>query len=266
MHRSLRLLAVAQASVAAYVDYLQQVDKELLSLYDIFPKTNAMEDVIKFHSSLCAIMEENALPLVGIKVLPPSSEAVMALRGTRAVCVPVFSNMFQRGATSIKKDRLQYVEATICLEMARLLDECDTVDSAVANTVSFSPGIEVNGSRFPFYAPTLTALACDLTGCVNVVKGKDIPMSNEEKLNIVHHRFVLTHNQEPVQVGGGKHCMDTPFAAVVAAAEYVRAMKAPRKRNLYVFCGGVCSRTPVQAGTYAFEWGRLGRQTYSVLP
>jgi 2-keto-4-pentenoate hydratase len=266
MHRSLKFLAVPQTTVAAYVDYLLKVDKELPSLNDIFPKSNAIEDVVKFHSSLCEAMEKNAFPLVGIKVLPPSCEAVVTLRGTRAVCVPVFSNMFQREGTSVKKDRLQYVDAAICMELEGRLDECDTADSAAKNVVSFSPGIEVNGSRFPFYAPTVTAMACDLAGCVNISKGKSISMGKDEKANIASHRFVLTHNQEPVQVGAGRQCMDAPFSAVVAAAEYVKAMKAPRDRSLYVFCSGVCSRTPVQAGTYAFEWGRWGRLSYSVLP
>ncbi|KPA83062.1 putative mitochondrial hypothetical protein [Leptomonas pyrrhocoris] len=266
MRSSSRFLAAAQTPLSAYVDYLQRVDKELPSLHEIFPKSNAIEDVIKFHSSLCALMEENAFPLVGIKVLPPSSEAVRTLKGTRPVCVPVFANMFQRGPMSVKNDRLQYVEAAICFEMARLLDECDTVDSAASNVVSLSPSIEVNGSRFPFYAPTLASLACDLAGCVNIAKGKGIQVGSEEKVHVAHHRFVLTHNQEPVQVGGGKQCMETPFAAVVAAAQYVKAMKAPRERNLYVFCGGVCNRTPAQSGTYAFEWGKWGRLTYSLLP
>lgn len=266
MRSSFKLLVATKASVAAYIDYLQQVDKELPSLNEIFPKTNSIEDVIQFHSSLCSAMEANNFPLVGIKVLPQSCEAVTTLRGTRAVCVPVFSNMLQRGLLSAKKNRLQYVEAAICFKMERLQDECDTVDTAVANTISFAPSIEVSGSRFPFYAPTLTAMACDLAGCVNISKGDDVPMSNDAKTSILHYRFVLTHNQVPVQVGSCKLCMDSPFSAIVAAAEYAKAMKAPRKRSLYVFCGGVCSRTPAQAGTYAFEWGCFGRQTYSVLP
>lgn len=266
MRSTSRLLTVASAQLAAYVDYLQQADKELPSLHEVFPKSNTVEDVVKFHSSLCEVMEKNALPLVGIKVLPPSCEAVMTLRGTRAVCVPVFSSMFQRPATSMRKDRLQFVEATICMEVAGLLDTCDNVDTAATSVLSFSPGIEVNGSRFPFYAPTVTAMACDLAGCVNIVKGTDVTMGVSERANITTHRFVLTHNQEPLQVGSGRQCMESPFSAVVAAAEYAKAMKAPRNRSLFVFCGGVSPRTPVQPGTYAFEWGSWGRATYSVLP
>lgn len=260
------VFAAAQTSVAAFVDYLQRVDKELPSLHEIFPKSDAIEDVVKFHSSLCAIMEQNAFPLVGVKVLPPSCEAVMTLRGSRAVCVPIFSNMLQRGQTSVKNDRLQYVEASICVEVERLAEGCDSVESAATSSIAFAPGIEVSGSRFPFYAPTLTALACDLGGCVNIEKGRDVPMGSNEKSSIASHRFVLTHNAEPVQVGAGKQCLDSPFSAVVAAAEYAKALKVSHEKNLYVFCGGVCSRVPVQAGTYAFEWGHFGRTSYTVLP
>lgn len=266
MRRTLRFFSAAPSPIATYIEYLQRVDKELPALHDVFPKSAAMEDVTKFHSSLCAEMEKNDYPLVGIKVFPPSCEAVMTLRGTRSVCVPIFSNMIQRGATSIRNDRLQYVDATVCVEVQRLVEECDTVESATKNSTSFCPGIEVSGSRFPFFPPTLSAMACDLGGCVGIEKGVPVPLDKGARALVATHRFVLTHNEEPVQVGAAKMCMESPFAAVVAAAEYVKALKAPRGRKLYVFCGGVCSRTPVQAGTYAFEWGHFGRVSYSVLP
>ncbi|CAJ1031552.1 hypothetical protein Q4I30_005866 [Leishmania utingensis] len=266
MRYSLRLLSATRAPLADYIEYLRQVDKELPSLHEIFPKSNVVEDVVKFHASLCAAMEENAYPLIGFKVLPPEHEAITTLRGTQPVCFPIFENLFQRKSVSIKHDRLQYIETAICLEVRNLLDDCSTVDAASLNTVSFSPSLEVSGSRFPFYAPTLTAMACDLDGCVSITKGCSISLDSIKRDSLTTTRFVLTHNQEPIQTGSAKLCMETPFSAVVAAATYAKAIKAPAKKSLFVFCGGVSPRTPIQAGTYAFEWGRFGRLTYSVLP
>ncbi|CAG9578234.1 conserved hypothetical protein [Leishmania major strain Friedlin] len=265
MRHSLRFLSATRAHLADYIDYLRQVDKELPSLHDIFPKSNAVEDVVKFHGSLCAAMEENAYPLIGFKVLPPEHEAITTLRGTQPVCFPIFSNLFQRKSVSVKQDRLQYIETAICLEVKHL-EDCSTVDEASLNTGAFSPSLEVSGSRFPFYAPTLTAMACDLDGCVSITKGCDISMDSIKRETLKTTRFVLTHNQEPIQTGSAKLCMETPFTAVVTAAAYAKAIKAPTKKSLFVFCGGVSPRTPIQVGTYAFEWGRFGRLRYSVLP
>ncbi|GET90659.1 hypothetical protein, conserved [Leishmania tarentolae] len=265
MRHSLRSLSATGVHLIDYIDYLRQVDRELPSLHEIFPKSNAVEDVVKFHASLCAAMEENAYPLIGFKVLPPGHEAITTLRGTQPVCFPIFSNLFQRKSVSVKHDRLQYIETAICLEVKRL-EDCSTVDEASFNTSAFSPSLEVSGSRFPFYAPTLTAMACDLDGCVSITKGCSISMDSIKRESLTSTRFVLTHNQEPIQTGSAKLCMETPFAAVVTAAAYAKAIKAPTKKNFFVFCGGVSPRTPIQAGTYAFEWGRFGRLAYSVLP
>ncbi|KAG5496533.1 hypothetical protein JIQ42_03361 [Leishmania sp. Namibia] len=265
MLRSLRLLSATRAPLADYIEYLRQVDKELPSLHEIFPKSNAVEDVVKFHASLCTAMEENEYTLIGFKVLPPEHEAITTLRGTQPVCFPIFSNLFQRKSVSVRQDRLQYIEAAICLEVKNLIEGCSTADAASLNTVAFSPSLEVCGSRFPFYAPTLTAMACDLDGCVSITKGCSIPLDSIKRDSLINTRFVLTHNQEPIQTGSAKLCMETPFNAVVAAAAYAKAIKVHTKKNLFVFCGGVSPRTPIQAGTYAFEWGRFGRLTYSVL-
>ncbi|KAG5498580.1 hypothetical protein JKF63_02866 [Porcisia hertigi] len=266
MRQTLRLLSLTRAPVADYIDYLRQVDKELPSLHEIFPKSNAVEDVVEFHASLCAAMEENLFPLIGFKVLPPEHEAITTLRGTQPVCVPIFSNLFQRKSVSVKQDRLQYIETAVCLEVKNLLEDCSTADAASLSTVAFSPSLEVSGSRFPFYAPTLTAMACDLDGCVSITKGCSISLDSIRRESLTATRFVLTHNQEPIQTGSAKLCMETPFAAVVVAAAYAKAIRAPAKKNFFVFCGGVSPRTPIQAGTYAFEWGRFGRLAYSVLP
>ncbi|KAG5472291.1 hypothetical protein LSCM1_03690 [Leishmania martiniquensis] len=265
MLQSLRLLSATRAPLADYVEYLRQVDKELPSLHEIFPKSSTHEDVVEFHASLCTAMEENAYPLIGFKVLPPEYEAIRTLRGTQPVCFPIFSNLFQRKSVSVKQDRLQYIEPAICLEVENI-EDCKTVGAASLNTITLSPSLGVSGSRFPFYAPTLTAMACDLDGCVSVTKGCSIPLDIIKGDTWMTTRFVLTHNEEPIQTGSPRLCMENPFNAVVTAAAYAKAIKVDKKKSLFVFCGGVCPRTPIQAGTYAFEWGRFGRLTYSVLP
>ncbi|KAK7200668.1 hypothetical protein NESM_000123300 [Novymonas esmeraldas] len=266
MHHSPRLFSASKALIADYIEYLRQVDKELPSLNEIFPKSGTVEDVIAFHTSLCAAMEENAYSFIGIKVLPPGHEAVATLRATKLVCLPVFSNFFQRKSVSVKQDRLQYVEGVVCLEVRDLLEGCGTVDGATHNTVAFAPGIAVSGSRFPFYAPTISAMACDLDGCVSIAKGANNSLDDVRRDVMESTRFVLTLDQEPIQTGSLKMCADSPYTVVAAAAAYAKAIKAPARKSSFVFCSGVCPRTPIQAGTYAFEWGRWGRLKYSVLP
>lgn len=266
MRRTLRCLAFAKPSVVDYVDYLCQADKELPTLHDIFPISGTVEDVTKFHEALCVEMERNAFPVIGFKVLPAGHESVTTMQGCHPVCFPIFANLFQRKSVSVKQDRLQYIEAAVCLEVRNLIEECSTADAAEFNTTAFSPSLEVTGSRFPFYAPSLSAMACDLDGCLSIVKGSDRALDSIKRPSLVSTRFVVMHNDEPVQTGAVRLCMENPFLAVTLASAYAKAIKAPPRKNYFVFCGGVCPRTPIQSGTYAFEWGPFGRLAYTVAP
>lgn len=265
MRGTLKRFSALKAAAESYVEYLRHSDRELPSLHDIFPKSRSIDDVAKFHSQLCTTMKENGYATVGIKVLPPSCEAVSIFRGTQPICVPVFSLFCDKTSSSISVDRLQYVEASICVEVEQLLSICETVNAAATRCIAFAPCIEATGSRFPFYSPSLSGLACDLGECSVIKKGNLEPITENVKPNLSGHRFVLTLNGEPIQVGCGRNCMEGPFAAVAAASAYAKQIGAPLDKKSLVFCGGACPRTPVQAGIYSVEWGVYGRVSASIV-
>lgn len=259
MRGSRRLLLPLKEATEVFLDYLQYADRELPTLSAVFPSGSGPEsDVVGFHRQLSETMQENGFDFVGIKVMPPSSEAVRALRGSRPVCVPLFSNFFDKKRFAVKQRRLQYVEPAICIRLADALPEACSVEQATACSYAFSAAIEVTGSRFPFFPPTLAALACDLGSCAGVALGEEHLLTDKTNTAPDSYDFVLTCDDEPIQVGGGKHCMGTPFAAVAAAAAYAASLGSPLRKDHLVLCNGVSPRSPAQLGKYTIQWGVYG--------
>ncbi|KAF5226621.1 hypothetical protein ECC02_000122 [Trypanosoma cruzi] len=256
---TLRRLAVSKAAIESYIDYLRNADRELPALSEILPRHQAnTKELLQFHSLLCEVMQENGFNFMGIKVIPPSSAALQCLRWTDAVCVPLFSNAFQQTDFSVKQQRIHFVEPLFVLRLGRDAPSQLTANAAVAVCDTFRPGIELNGSRFPFYPPHATGFAADLGGCIGVCLGEETDLGNTSLDTLGNHYFVMTRKDEPLQVGSGKNCLGGPSAVVALAVSYAASMGRPLRTGHYVFCSGVGSRSPAVPGEYKVNYGVYG--------
>ncbi|KAH9579802.1 hypothetical protein LSM04_001927 [Trypanosoma melophagium] len=263
--RTWRWLAVSKAAVESYMDYLQNADRELPALSEILPRHQVnSKDLVEFHSLLCEVMRDNGFKFMGIKVVPPTAGALQALRATDAVCMPIFSNAFQNSTLSTKQHRLQYVEPLFVLRLGCDAPSQLTVHSAPAICDVFRPGIEITGSRFPFYPPNSTGFAADLGGCIALVLGEETELNKTSLDTLGSHNFVLTRKSEPLQVGSGKNCLGSPGAAVALAVSYAASIGKPLHTGHYVFCSGVGSRSPTLPGDYQVNYGVYGSVFFSL--
>lgn len=263
-----------KAAAESFREYLKYSDTELPSLESIFPKTKLCgPECVSFHRELCQRMLEDGHQFIGIKVIPPSYEGIQCFRESTtatSICVPLFSCHTGRGTLEMSKYRIQFVEASICI---RLGDSSSVMEqSALYRSSACSLALEVVGTRFPFYPPSIAALACDLGGLIGFYKGaRDFPVqemtstssssswNNEEGGGVVNHHFVLTHNGEPVQVGCGKLCHGgSPYVALQEAIRYASELSLPLERDHVVLCSGACPRFPAQRGQYTANWGLFG--------
>ncbi|ORC91009.1 4-oxalocrotonate decarboxylase [Trypanosoma theileri] len=263
--RTWRLLTVSKAAVESYMDYLQNADRELPALSEILPRHQLnSKDLLEFHSLLCEVMQDNGFKFMGIKVVPPTAGALQSLRSTDAVCMPIFSNAFQNSTLSIKQHRVQYVEPLFVLRLGCDAPSQVSVHAAPAVCDIFSPGIEVTGSRFPFYPPHSTGFAADLGGCIALSLGGETRLDQTSLDTLGGHHFVLTRKNEPLQVGSAKNCLGSPSAAVALAVSYAVSIGKPLRTGHYVFCSGVGSRSPALPGDYQVNYGVYGSVFFSL--
>lgn len=267
-----------KAAAESFREYLKYSDTELPSLESIFPKTKLCgPECVTFHRELCQTMLEDGHQFIGIKVIPVSYEGIQCFRESStasSICVPLFSCHTGHGTLDMAKYRVQFVEASICI---RLGDSSTVLEpSALYRSSACSVALEIVGTRFPFYPPSIASLACDLGGLIGFYKGaKDYPVQEmtstspwsssssgsggEEGGGVVNHHFVLTHNGEPVQVGCGKLCHGgSPFVALQEAIRYAGELKMPLERDHVILCSGACPRFPAQRGQYMANWGMFG--------
>lgn len=248
----------AASAAEIYVKYLKHTPEDLPALSEVFPKDRSTASVVEFHSQLCKVMEENGIAFKGIKVISPTNEAVRRLGGTKPVCVPIFQNMFEGNMFLLKHRRIQYVEAAIGF----------TVDNSTPSQYhgcsSFFPSLEVSGSRFPFFPPFLHDFACDLGGAEGFAAGPANKLSEDTIGSVANHNCVITFEDEPLMIGGGKLCMGDPFVAVSRAFEYADLLGFSLSNKHIILCTGVSARTPAQLGRYSFEWGLLGSVACSI--
>ncbi|AAZ11776.1 uncharacterized protein TEOVI_000426600 [Trypanosoma equiperdum] len=258
-------LIISKVSAESYVDYLQNSDRELPALSEIFPRHGTgTGELVKFHSLLCEAMKDHNFNYVGIKVVPPTSPPLQCLRATEPVCVPIFSNSFQGSVFSAKQHRIQFVEPLFVIRLGR-----DPPTQLTANTVpavcdAFFPGVEFVGSRYPFYPPHTTGFAADLGGCVAVHLGEAVSLGSASLESLGDTNFVVTRREEPIQVGAGKNCLGGPGAAVALAVSYAASMGWPLREKHYIFCSGVGSRSPALAGEYKVNYGAYGSVSASL--
>ncbi|RNF16669.1 4-oxalocrotonate decarboxylase [Trypanosoma conorhini] len=262
---TLRRLAVSRVAIESYMDYLRNTDRDLPALSEILPRHQAnSKDLLQFHSLLSEVMQENGFNFMGIKVIPPSSTALQCLRWTDAVCVPMFSNAFQQSDLSVKQHRIQFIEPLFVLRLGRDAPSQLSVTAAAAVCDVFRPGIELTGSRFPFYPPHATGFAADLGGCIGVRLGEETALANTPLDILGNHFFVMTRKNEPIQVGSGKNCLGDPSAAVALAVAYAASIGKPLRTGNYVFCTGVGTRSPAMPGEYQVNYGVYGSVSCSL--
>lgn len=260
MRPSFKALSLSLSEAARfYVEYLKYTHIELPDLNDLFPRSaeNGF-DFVSFHRELCCTMKANDDAFVGIKVLPSSSEAVNALSGVQPLCVPLFRSMLGSRSFSLMQQRLQYVCPAIAIRLSSSPEVESTCDSIVHHCGSFCAALEVTGTRYPFYPPTLSALACDLASCVGVVVGNENLLTKSAQKKLLDYSLVLKHEDDPVQVGCGKLCMGSPFEAAQHGAVYARLIGQPLQSNHIIVCSGISPHYPVAKGNYTLQWGSYG--------
>ncbi|RNF05247.1 4-oxalocrotonate decarboxylase [Trypanosoma rangeli] len=262
---TLRRLAVSKTAIESYMDYLRNADRDLPALSEILPRHQAnSKNLLEFHSILCEVMQENGFNFMGIKVIPPSSAALQCLRWTDVVCVPVFSIAFQQLDLSVKQHRIQFIEPLFVLRLGRDATSQLTLSAAATVCDVFRPGIELTGSRFPFYPPHATGFAADLGGCISVRLGEETELVKASLDTLGNHSFVMTRKNEPLQVGSGKNCLGGPSAAVASAVAYAVSIGRPLRTGNYVFCTGVGTRSPAIPGDYQVNYGVYGTVSCSL--
>lgn len=255
------LLRSFKLAADTFREYLKYSDTELPSLESILPKSNGnVSECVEFHKDLCKTMIEDGHSFIGIKVIPSTYEGIRCFRESTVVCIPLFSCHTGKGTFEMTKYRVQYVEASICI---RLKSDSKSMEMNSLLRGSFcSPALEIVGTRFPFYPPSVDSFACDLGGLIGFFKGSDVPVSKIGEEGLINHHFVLTHNGEPAQVGCGKLSHGGfPLASLKEASKYAEQMSMPLQRDHIVLCGGVCPRFPAQRGNYLLNWGVFGSTT-----
>ncbi|CCW61722.1 unnamed protein product [Phytomonas sp. EM1] len=261
MRRSALILSIQKTNVEYYLDYLKRVDKDLPILQDVFPKLPARdEDVIEFHTKLCSVMKDNNYRFKGIKVTPLSNETVRSLHGTKPICVPVFSNFFQDKTFSKNQCRLQYVEPAICFKIGDISNP-----SALGKCVSYFPAIEVVGTRFPFYPPSISGFACDLCSSVGFSVGTENKLTSSSTKTLPGYHFVLLHDDDPIQVGCLNLSSDDPLQLINLAHTYASKIGCPLQEGHFILCSGVSPRTPAKVGDYTIQWGAFGTATCTIV-
>ncbi|KEG09705.1 4-oxalocrotonate decarboxylase [Trypanosoma grayi] len=256
-------LAVSKAAAETFMDYIQNADRELPALSEIMPRHQAnSKSLVEFHSFLCEVMQENGFNFMGIKVVPPSAGALQSFRATDAMCMPIFSNAFQKNSLSVKQQRVQFVEPLFVLRLGCDAPRQIAVGSASAICDAFLPGIELTGSRYPFYPPHATGYAADLGGCIGMRLGEETELSKTPLEVLGNHCYVMTRKDEPVQVGSGKNCLGSPCAAVALAVDYAISIGRALCRGQYVFCSGTGPRSPAVPGEYKVNYGVYGSVTF----
>ncbi|KAG8341004.1 hypothetical protein ERJ75_001239000 [Trypanosoma vivax] len=257
--RSLVRLVVTKAAAESYMEYLQNADRELPALSEIFPRHQSdTKELIQFHSLLSEVMQEHGFKYVGIKVVPPSATALRCLRATDAICVPIFSNVTQKTSISVKQDRIQFVEPLFVMKLG-----CDpptqmTASKSLSICDTFCPGVDLTGSRYPFYPPHTTGFAADLGGTIAIHFGDNMNLTDGMLESLADHSFVMTREGEPIQVGSVKNCLGGPGAAVPLAVSYASSIGLPLRAGHHILCNGVGSRTPALPGEYKVNFGVYG--------
>lgn len=254
MRRSVALQMALKEATEKYVEYLRYTDKELPSLVEIFPKAGCdPAEIVKFHTQLCDTMARNGYAFKGIKVIAPNHDAARVLRAQAPLCVPFFENLFGDDTFASKQCRPQYVEGGVCFTMSGEKDS-----DGVPKCAGFAPALEVTGTRFPFYPPSLTGLVCDLCSVIGVAAGKTTPLTKERAALLPTYGLVLVKDGDPVETGSGRLFLDDPLKAVSLAAGYACELGITLDQKHVVLCGGLTPRTPSQSGKYTLQWGAFG--------
>lgn len=263
-NKNQKLLRSFKFAAETFREYLKYSGAELPSLESIFPKTNGnSSECVEFHRSLCKTMVEDGHSFIGIKVIPSTHEGICCFRESGVVCVPLFSCHTGNGTIEIAKYRVQYVESSICIRLGS--DSKSAEMNSVLRGSSCSLALEVTGTRFPFYPPSVDSFACDLAGLIGFFKGPDVPVHKIGDDGLINHHCVLSHNGEPVQIGCGKMTHGgSPFSSLKEASKYADQVGIPLQRDNIVLCGGVCPRFMVQRGNYQLNWGLFGNTSCAI--
>lgn len=250
-----------KACTEVYLEYLSYANKEMPVLSNVFPKNSSgVDSVVEFHKQLCATAEENGHTCVGIKVISPNSDPVKFLKGDKAICAPLFSSMVGKNKFMAKSCNAQYIETGICFRF-----ESAGEGSNQKDILRVAPAVEVTGSRFPFFAPTVHDLACDLCGTIGVVEGKHVSLSPSEHDILSGYHLILTHDNEPTEIGSGKLFEGGPLAGLQVARNYAEQLGFTLNQNHFVLCGSLSPRSPVRPGLFEVNWGKFGKATCTIV-
>lgn len=247
-----------KASSEKFREYLRYSDGELPSLESIFPTGKTISsDCIDFHRDLCKTMIDDGHKFIGIKILPPSYEGIQCFGEGAFIFTPLFSCHMGKSTFDITKYRVQYIESSLCITCSSAVQNAET--NVFPKGSLCSVAVEVIGTRFPFYPPSLSALSCDLGGLIGFVKGSDNSIQNIGEENLINHHYAFTRNGEPVQVGCGKlFCGGSFLSHVKDAMKYAEQLNMTLEGDHIIMCSGTSPRVPAQRGTYIANWGRFG--------
>jgi hypothetical protein len=232
---SLRLRA---HRIDSYIDHLIGRTNEVVPLIDIVPQRGTdITEVVQFHKELIKGMLQNGFEFRGVKIVHPACDMLRILRHSSACCTPIFKSLAK---TLSKSYRIQYVEPGIFFD--------------AGSRTRFGAAIEFTGSRFPFYPPHVQGYIADMGGFVDICTGPTHTWND----NVPNHKFVLTLNDEPVQVGSAKILECSPSDIFETATNYAQKIGETLSPGHIVFLSGCTSRVPVKVGTYALNYGIYG--------
>jgi 2-keto-4-pentenoate hydratase len=139
------------------------------------------------------------------------------------------------------------VEAEVFFVLGDDLDAEDVTTADVMNAIDYAVvGIEVVGSRVRDWDISITDTIADNASSGAFVLGQEPRMLGEFDLRLCG--MVMERRGEPISVGAGAACLDSPINAVRWLARMMVDVKRPLKRGDIVLSGALGPMVPVEPG------------------
>ena len=233
------------------------VGQELLSLSDVLPSRHeSLDDAREVHRLIIPKVTVRGHSVIGVKVVPPTTDSMKHLKVPSMECAPLFSyGAVENGArVTIKVRRVQHVELALGLVLRnRIQSSADFTRSSISHAV---PCIELIGSRFPFYPPYGQSYVADFLSHVAVVRGSSVTITNNFPLSTFGG--VLGWNGTPIQVGFVHQCCHSVEQVLQHCAQYAAKIGCDLCEGSLILITGMGPKVIAKPGAYEGMFGPLG--------
>ena len=224
---------------------------EVVPLSELLPApVDGEAELLKFHKLLCSHKKLESNPVMGVKFISSSCDLVKSVRGNHNILSPLFSGSLIAETTNINAHDIK----------VRGVESCIAIFVSGGEIQSFCPGLELTGSRFPFFPPHATGWAADQADHVGLVLGAQVPWSDV----VLQTPCVLTKDDDPVRVGKSNG-IDIRQAIAQSSSFLQEIAEVGQGKPLCVVISGIHQRVPAAAGIYETIFGGFGRVKANLL-